>query len=63
VYPGRYPILDVRALWSLGFSRPPAYTFGFWSEYVAFTRSEARRLGVSMRELDRALWQYSKERQ
>ena len=63
VHPDPYPILDVRALWSVGFSRPPAYNFEFWTEYVAFTRREARRLEVSMRELDRALWQYSKERQ
>jgi hypothetical protein len=63
VHPDRYPILDVRALWSMGFSRPPVYNFEFWAEYVAFTRREARRLKVGMRELDRALWQYSKERQ
>jgi hypothetical protein len=63
VHPDPYPILDVRALWSVGFSHPPAYDFEFWAAYVAFTRREARRLNVSLRDLDRALWQYSKERQ
>lgn len=63
VHPGPYPILDVRALWSLGIDRPPPYTYEFWERYVAFTRATARRLRVSMRDLDRALWQYSKERQ
>jgi hypothetical protein len=58
-----HPILDVRALWSLGVSPPPPYGFDFWDHYVTFTRVVARRLRVSMRELDRALWQYSEERQ
>lgn len=58
-----YPILDVRALWSLGRSKSQSYDFRFWSEYTAFTRNLARSAGVSMRVLDRALWQYSRERQ
>jgi len=60
---GRYPILDVRALWSSGCARTPPYTFEVWWAYVRFTRDLARRAGCSMREDDRALWQYSKERQ
>ena len=58
-----YPILDVRAIWSLGFPKPPRYDFALWSAYVAFTREVAAGAGLSMRALDRALWQYSKERQ
>ncbi|MBE3100126.1 MAG: hypothetical protein IMZ44_23655 [Planctomycetes bacterium] len=59
-----YPILDFRALWSLGYEKPPAfYTFDFWWEYVQFCRALAKECGVSMRVLDRALWQFSKERQ
>ena len=58
-----YPILDVRALWSLGYRRPPRYTFEFWWSYTRFTRGLARRNRCSMREVDRALWQYSKENQ
>lgn len=56
-----YPILDFRALESLGVSRPAAYTMPFWLEYLAFTRGLALDLGVSMRTLDRALWQWSKD--
>jgi hypothetical protein len=63
VHSDPHPILDVRALWSVGISPAPAYRFEFWDRYVAFTTATARRLGVSMRELDRALWQYSKEKQ
>ena len=58
-----YPILDYRALWSLGYDTPPHYTMAFWLEYLAFTRRLARRVGTDIRTLDRALWQYSKERQ
>ena len=29
-YPDRYPILYVRALWSPGCDRTPAYNFVFW---------------------------------
>ena len=59
-----YPILDFRALWSLGLDYSPAvYTFHFWWEYVHFCRNLAEKSGVSMRTLDRALWQYSKENQ
>jgi hypothetical protein len=59
-----YPILDYRALWSLGHPNPPTtYTFDFWWEYTQFTRHLADNSGHSMRDLDRALWQYSKERQ
>lgn len=57
-----YPILDVRALWSLGHTGAHV-TLDLWLEYVACTRSLATRLGLDMRTLDRALWQYSKERQ
>jgi hypothetical protein len=58
-----YPILDYRALWSLGHSRPPAYTTDFWLAYTGFMRDLARASGHSMRDLDRALWQYSKANQ
>ena len=59
----KYPILDVRALWSVGVEVPRPYGFELWWEYVRLTRNLARGQGVSMRTLDRALWQYSKEHQ
>jgi hypothetical protein len=59
----RYPILDVRALESLGFSQPnPRYDFDFWWDYVVACRRLADDHRVDMRTLDRALWQRSKER-
>lgn len=58
-----YPILDFRALWSVGLQPPAQYTFAFWWEYVRFCPDLARNVAVDMRTLDRALWQYSKENQ
>lgn len=59
----RYPILDYRALWSLSRDVPARYNYEFWTEYAVACRALATEADVSMRTLDRALWQYSKEKQ
>ena len=59
-----YPILDFRALWSLGIDVvPKQYEFQFWWIYVEFCMSLFVKYDVSNRTLDKALWQYSKENQ
>jgi len=58
----KYPILDFRALWSLGVEKP-AYSFDNWMDYVHECRRLAGEAGCDMRTLDRALWQYSSEKQ
>ena len=58
-----YPILDYRALWSLSVKKPYVYNFEFWISYVNYCRTLAKETKIDMRTLDRALWQYSKERQ
>ncbi len=58
-----FPIIDYRALWSLKQDVPTQYSYHFWHEYTVFTRALAAGIGCEMRTLDRALWQYSKERQ
>jgi hypothetical protein len=58
----KYPILDYRALWSLNVNNV-AYNYDLWNEYSNFCRNLATKCKVSMRILDRALWQYSKENQ
>lgn len=59
----RYPILDYRALWSLGVTKPPPYSYEFWAQYRDFVRGLSGRTSLDMRTIDRALWQYSKEKQ
>jgi len=56
-----YPILDFRALWSLGFTKIPAHSFSVWCRYVDTCRKLSDQNKIDMRALDRALWQYSKE--
>ncbi len=60
-FPDDYPILDVRALESLGVKPRSQYPVSFWLEYLGACREIADRAGVSVRTLDKALWQYSKE--
>ena len=60
-FPDDYPILDVRALESLGVKPRSTYPVSFWLEYLDACRELARRAGVSLRTLDKALWQHSKE--
>lgn len=63
-HPDPYPILDVRAIWSLGVEQQPSYyPFEFWMAYTETCRALAKEAGASMRTLDRALWQYSNEMQ
>jgi hypothetical protein len=59
----RYPIIDFRALWSLGAAVPKFYDFEFWWAYTQFCRGLVDQAGVTMRTLDRALWQFSKANQ
>lgn len=58
-----YPILDYRALWSLGYGQPKTYDFELWSAYTNYCKKLSREMEVDMRTLDRALWRYSKEKQ
>ena len=61
-FPEAYPILDVRALESLGVRPRSQYPMAFWLGYLETCRELAQAAGVSLRTLDKALWQHSKER-
>jgi hypothetical protein len=61
-FPDDYPILDVRALESLGVRARSQYPVSFWLAYLAACRDLARTHDVKIRTLDKALWQFSKER-
>ena len=58
-----YPILDFRALWSLGSTMPAYVNFEFWWAYVECSRKLAAEARVTVRELDKALWAYSEANQ
>jgi len=60
--PERYTIIDVRALESLGVSRSEnSIDYDYYLAYLQKCRELAREHKVSLRTLDRALWQWSKE--
>jgi hypothetical protein len=60
-FPEAYPILDVRAVHALGERSRSTYAVAFWLAYLETCRELAARYGVSLRTLDKALWQWSKE--
>ncbi len=58
-----YPILDFRALFTLGFDKTPKYNYQFWKDYTSYCRELGKRFNSDLRTVDRALWQYSKKHQ
>jgi hypothetical protein len=60
-FPSSYPIIDWRALQSLGQHRRGPYSIPSWLSYVESCRNIAEHAGVTMRTLDKALWQHSRE--
>jgi hypothetical protein len=58
-----YPLIDVRALWSLSAEEADPDEFFVWLGYVEACRAIATKAKVDMRTLDRALWGYSKRHQ
>lgn len=61
-FPDTYPILDFRALHTLGDTkRRTQYSPAFWADYLNRCQEMAERAGVSIRDLDKALWQDSRE--
>jgi hypothetical protein len=62
--PQRYTVIDRRALWTLGVRRQGddgwpdlALTIDDYLGYLDFCRARSTELGISLRDLDRALWQ------
>jgi hypothetical protein len=60
-FPAEYPILDVRALHALGQKPRSGYPTSYWLAYLDACRRLAAEHGISLRTLDKALWQWSKE--
>ena len=60
--PKKYPILDKYALRAIGIDYQNVnYDEPFWRQYVNLCRAAAESYEVSMRTLDRALYQYGKD--
>jgi hypothetical protein len=61
MFPEKYTIIDFRALESLGVIKAPTDSIHYYLSYLETCRELARKHKVSMRTLDRALWQWSKQ--
>jgi hypothetical protein len=62
-FPDKYPIMDFRVIWSLGWEQPKNYNFDFWQKYCGRIRGISKETGESIRTVEKALWEYSKEHQ
>ena len=60
--PKWYPVIDRRALWSLG-HESPTISVPFWLDYVEFCRAQSLKYRRSLRDMDRAMFQYSRDNQ
>lgn len=58
--PRRYTVLDFRALEALG--SKDGEDVDLYVQYVEFCQGSAKRYGVTMRNFDRANWQWSKNK-
>jgi hypothetical protein len=54
----QFPASEIEAL---GIKPRSQYPVSFWLQYLHACRELARRCAVSIRTLDKALWQHSKE--
>jgi len=61
--PDLYPILDRRVVHALGAGWPSAVTYDFWRSFVEAWREARERSGLSGRDFDRGLWQWSSEQE
>ncbi len=58
----RYPLIDFRTLEALGISRRGYLPLSLWVQYAQTCRELADTHGVTLRELDRAMWAWSDSR-
>jgi hypothetical protein len=61
IFPERFTIIDFRALEALGAKRFSTSSINRYLEYVSFCVALSVEWGMSLRELDRALWKWSEK--
>jgi hypothetical protein len=62
-FPEKYPIMDFRVIWSLGWKQPSSYDFSFWQRYCIKIHKLSRKYNLPIRIVEKSLWKYSKEHQ
>lgn len=63
-FPDQYSIIDFRAIDSLEWEPPKhnQYDFAYWMKYTSKIRGIAAQTGLPIRTIDKALWEYSKQK-
>jgi len=62
-FPEKYPIMDFRVIWSLGWKQPSIYDFSFWQRYCMKIHKLSKKYNLPIRTVEKSLWKYSKEHQ
>jgi hypothetical protein len=58
IFPDRFTVIDIMALRALSVPEGTPMSMPLYLRYLAFCGSQAERLGISLRDMDRALWQW-----
>ena len=61
IFPNRFTVIDVMALRALGIRRKLTIDYGVYKKYLMFCREASQYRGISLRDFDRALWQWGHE--
>ena len=61
-FPKEYPIVDIRAMTTVGGVTNRVYNFDIWWEYTLRCREYTEKHNITMRQLDKALWMTDKQK-
>jgi hypothetical protein len=61
IFPDRFTVIDIMALRALNVPEGTPLSVALYLKYLTFCGSQADRLGISRRDMDRALWQWGHE--
>lgn len=61
IFPEQFTVIDIIAFRALGVPEKTPLTVPLYIRYLSYCDHQARRLGISLRDMDRALWQWGHE--
>jgi len=61
IFPEQFTVIDEMAFRALGVPENPPLTVPLYLQYLDYCGAEAGRLGLCLRDMDRALWQWGHE--
>lgn len=63
IFPDGFTVIDINAFRALGVPEKTPLTVQLYVHYLRYCGEQAQRLGLSLRDMDRALWQWGHEHQ